>query len=97
MSKWVISCKEYAFLASKSMEKSMSMRERLLIKIHLWLCPPCNHVKKHLQLISKACRLVKGEEFGEESETPKLPKERCEQIQAAIEEQSRRGIDSSME
>ncbi len=96
MSKWVISCKEYAFLASKSMEKSLSLHERLLIKIHLWLCPPCNHVKKHLQLISKACRLVKGDNFGEESATPKLSKERCEQIQSAIKKRLRKGVDSPM-
>ena len=86
MSGWLINCKEYALLASKSMEKPMSLRERLLFKIHQRICPSCHHVKAHLQLIRDACRTAPHNKSGDDEQKIELPKEKCEEIKAAIKD-----------
>ncbi len=58
-------CKETVHVISQSMERSLSLRERVLLKLHVWVCMWCQWYMEHLQLLRDSLR-VKGERTSEE-------------------------------
>jgi hypothetical protein len=47
-------CQETVATISQSMERSLTLRERFELKIHLWICMWCQWYMEHLRLIHDA-------------------------------------------
>lgn len=89
MARWMINCKEHSRLASESMDRRLSFWDRLSVKMHQWICPPCNQLKKQFDTIRKACRMIPAEtdETQEISEdTIAIPKDAVQKMKAALGE-----------
>ena len=54
-------CQQTVETISQSMERSLTLRERINIKLHLWICVWCQWYMEHLQLIRETAR-AKGVE-----------------------------------
>ena len=49
-------CKEVVGLMSQSMERPLTLRERVLLKLHLWVCVWCVWYLEQLRLMREALR-----------------------------------------
>jgi len=49
-------CEQIVQTISQSMERSLSLRERFLVKLHLWVCAWCQWYLEQLQLIRETTR-----------------------------------------
>lgn len=49
-------CQQTVQMISESMERSLSLRERIKMKLHLWVCVWCQWYMEHLQIIRDASR-----------------------------------------
>ncbi len=54
-------CKQTVARISESMEHPLSLRERFLVKLHLWVCSWCQWYLEHLQTIRETLRSQPGE------------------------------------
>lgn len=52
----VPTCQKTVELISQSMEEPLSLRERVAVKVHLWICSWCQWYMEHLQLIRDTVR-----------------------------------------
>lgn len=52
----MISCKRATELISKSMEQSLTVKEQLTLKLHLFICEFCEQFKTQLGTFRKALR-----------------------------------------
>ncbi len=84
MAGWMINCKEYATLLSRSQDKSMSFWEKVSMKIHQILCPLCNQIRFQFETIRKACQLTPEGETSPEAGGRRLPEEICEQMKDVL-------------
>ena len=51
----MLSCKESAQLMSQGMDRSLSLRERIGLRLHLLLCYGCRNARQQLRFIRRAC------------------------------------------
>ncbi len=86
MVSWMINCKEHSKLVSHNMDRSLSFWERVLVKMHEWICPACNQFGEQLKMIRQACRSSDPEISAEENEACRLSKEASERIKVALTE-----------
>lgn len=84
MAGWMINCKEYAEMVSRSLDCRLSFWDRMSIKIHQVLCPPCNHIRQQFNTIRNACQLGTTDEFAGDDKDKRLSEEACERIKAAL-------------
>ena len=49
-------CQQTVEIISQSLERPLSTRERVLLKLHLWVCMWCVWYLEHLQLIRDTAR-----------------------------------------
>src|SRR5882724_9172789 len=49
-------CKQTVKVISESMERKLSLRERVTVKLHLWICLWCVWYLEHLQLMRDMIR-----------------------------------------
>ena len=68
MARWMINCQEHSRLTSESMDRSLSFWDRLSVRIHRWICPPCKQLRQQFEAIRKACRLYATDSEGRPSE-----------------------------
>jgi hypothetical protein len=54
--KLLLKCKELAHLTSESRERALDWRERLMVRIHLVLCPPCVRFRRHMEFLRAAAK-----------------------------------------
>ena len=54
-------CQQTVERISQSMERSLSIRERIKLKLHLWICVWCQWYFEHLHIIRETAR-AKAEE-----------------------------------
>ena len=52
--KALFTCKDVSKLASAALDRELSWREHIGIKIHLWVCVPCQHYVQHLRFLRRA-------------------------------------------
>lgn len=52
-------CKEMVALMSQSMERPLTLRERVLLKLHLWVCAWCVFYLEQLRLLRASLRAAK--------------------------------------
>lgn len=78
-------CKDITRLLSDSMDRNLSLRQRIDIKLHLIMCVWCERYKRQLLFLRDALRhsLAYIEETGV-SPTPSLPPEARERIKRAL-------------
>ncbi|HKR58321.1 MAG TPA: hypothetical protein VJS64_01210 [Pyrinomonadaceae bacterium] len=63
-------CQQTVKVISQSMERPLSLREQVLLKLHLWVCAWCAWYMEHLQVLRDALR-AKAEQ--DPNLTPALP------------------------
>jgi hypothetical protein len=49
-------CKDIAPLMSESMERRLNLRERVVLRLHLWVCVWCDWYLQHLYLMRATLR-----------------------------------------
>ncbi|MBF0387079.1 MAG: zf-HC2 domain-containing protein [Candidatus Omnitrophica bacterium] len=50
----ITSCKQAARLVSVSIERPLSLRENITMRIHLWMCRTCTLYRRQISLLRKA-------------------------------------------
>jgi hypothetical protein len=81
--KYLPSCKDITALVSRSMEKDLSFRERLVMKTHLYTCIACRRYLAQIEFMSEV--LEKQEEKREEGEyAPRLSADAAERLKNAL-------------
>jgi len=74
-------CQQIVEQISDSMEHRLSLRERINLKLHLWICAWCQWYLEHLHLIRDAAR-SKGPDL---TSGPSLSSEARERIKRATD------------
>lgn len=63
-------CKEIAPLMSESMERRLTVRERVALRLHLWVCVWCEWYLQQLRLMRAALRTKSAQSDVEELTSP---------------------------
>jgi hypothetical protein len=78
-------CKQTVEIISQSMERPLTLRERVLLKLHLWVCMWCLWYMEHLQLMRDALRVQETENDDRDvSTTTRLSDEARERIRRSL-------------
>jgi hypothetical protein len=72
-------CQQTVEKISQSMERRLTLGERIKLKLHLWICAWCQWYLEHLHVIRDAAR-AKGDELPDLSSGPALSDEARERI-----------------
>ena len=54
-------CQQTVATLSQSMERQLTLRERITVKLHLWICAWCQWYLEHLHLIRDTARAKASE------------------------------------
>ena len=54
----MLSCKDASRLTSDSQERKLGLRERLNLRMHLWMCVNCRRFERQIQFMRKALHLL---------------------------------------
>ncbi len=76
-------CQQTVVTISQSMERPLTIRERVLVKLHLWICAWCQWYLEHLQLIRDTAR-AKAAESPDLITGPNLSDEARERIKRKL-------------
>ncbi len=78
-------CKETVVVISESMERRLTLRERILLKLHLWVCTWCQWYMEHLYVMRETVRTADFESSVlESSNGPQLSVEARERIKRKL-------------
>ena len=77
-------CQQTVEKISQSMERKLTLRERIDLKLHLWICAWCQWYLEHLHLIRDAARAKGAESPDLESRSPTLSSEARERIKRKL-------------
>ena len=78
-------CKQTVKVISESMERRLSLRERITVKLHLWICLWCVWYLEHLQLMRDTIRSKASQEPNlESSSLPPLSPEARERMKLSL-------------
>jgi len=47
-------CKDITRLVSESLDRKLSLVERIQVRVHLWMCTGCTRFEKQLQFMRRA-------------------------------------------
>jgi hypothetical protein len=76
-------CKDTVVVISESMERPLALRERVLLKLHLWICSWCQWYMEHLLTIRGTLRTQSASEANLNS-VPGLSAEARERIKQKL-------------
>lgn len=79
-------CQQTVEKISQSMDRKLTLRERMNLKLHLWICAWCQWYLEHLNLIRDTAR-AKGAESPNEpnsTSTPALSSEARERLRRKL-------------
>lgn len=88
MGRWIINCEEYSKLVSACMDRPPTIWERLLVKFHQVICPPCGFMRNQLEDIRSACRWMPEDETDPSREADALPEAARARIKSALKDLS---------
>ncbi len=54
----LLDCKQASRIISQSLDRTLTLRERLLLKLHLLICAYCKHFSQQLQTLRVAVKRV---------------------------------------
>jgi len=57
-------CREISRLASDSLDRPLSLWEKLRFKVHLSMCGNCRNCNENMRIIHKATELMQQTDFG---------------------------------
>lgn len=77
-------CEQTVKVISQSLERPLSMRERVLLKLHLWVCMWCVWYMEHLQLIRDTARECQQDLPEVDPSSPSLSPEARERIKQQL-------------
>ena len=83
MKHWMFNCKAVTQIVSESMDRTLPIHHRMLIRMHLLMCKYCARFKRQLALIREICR---SEELmpGASDELGVLSEKACERIKNSL-------------
>lgn len=70
---------------SQSLDRRLSLRERLKLKLHLWVCLRCVRYLSQIRMMRKLTRRAPELPLAEDS-TPQLSDEAYKRLKAALEQ-----------
>lgn len=80
-------CQQTVEKISQSMEQSLSLRERINLKLHVWICVWCQWYLEHLHIIRETAR-AKADEPPDFTSGPGLSNEARERIRRRLTNQN---------
>ena len=80
-------CKQTVKVLSESLERKLTLRERVLVKLHLWVCMWCVWYLEHLQLVRSSLRAETSQE-PTLSSTPGLSDDARERLKRSLSSES---------
>ncbi len=72
----MLSCKDIAQLASESYDRSLTLGERLSIRLHVLRCRMCSRYISQLKFLRGACAHADAEQLGQKSGLSEEARER---------------------
>lgn len=63
----LITCKEVSVLASQQSDRPLSLRERMALKIHLFVCAGCRRFVEQLAFIRRAVKRLPDHDIAPDS------------------------------
>lgn len=94
----MISCKKAAELTCQSLDRTLSLRERIQLWMHLAMCSACNAFRKQSIELDRLIKQRFREQITDEElrrTAPQLPDQTCEKIKARLREVSGTSSDST--
>jgi len=81
MSHWMFNCKDISQRVSESMDRTLPLHHRIMIKMHLMMCKYCARFNRQLKTLRYACRLqdVHGEDCDHTHALPETVRDRLKQ------------------
>ena len=52
----MLSCKQATELMSQEQDRTLSLSERIGLRLHVWICAGCNNYRRHMNVLRDACR-----------------------------------------
>ncbi|MDQ3817284.1 MAG: hypothetical protein M3362_06295 [Acidobacteriota bacterium] len=77
-------CKEISLIASQSMDRPLTLRERALVRLHLWVCIWCVWYMEQLRFLRLTLRARAARMSGTDSVGASLSAEARERIKSAL-------------
>ncbi len=74
----MMSCKRVAQLASESLDRSLTLQERLSMRFHLLLCKLCTRYVRQLKFLKRACAHADEGHFGGDARLTEGARERIQ-------------------
>jgi Putative zinc-finger len=73
----MLNCKQTSQLISQSLDRSLTLRERLALKLHLFICNQCKQFSQHMQTLRVAIKtMLSSIESNNSIEMPSAAKKR---------------------
>ncbi len=85
----MLSCKDVSRLVSEGQERSLRLRERLVLRLHLWMCVRCRRFERQLVLMRRALRML-GSRYEQDARNADLSSEARGRIRKVLAETERR-------
>ena len=83
----MLDCKQASQLISQSLDRSLTLRERLSLKLHLFICKYCKQFSQHMQTIRVALKqMTSSIESNDSIEMPSAAKSRILQSIESIKD-----------
>ena len=80
----MITCKQASQLVSERHDRKLSWRERIALRLHLWICKNCQRFERQINYIKQA--IHRGSQEGHLPVDKPLPPEGVERIRKALHE-----------
>lgn len=52
----MLNCKQASELLSQALDRDMTLREKISLRLHLLICHGCSNFSKQMQVMREACR-----------------------------------------
>lgn len=85
----MLSCKESSKLVSESLDRPLTWKERINLKIHLMMCRLCTNYARQITFITTSARKYLQYTNETQQQDLKLTEERRQRIKQAIEQQTK--------
>lgn len=89
MGRSLMSCKDVSLLISLGEDQRLTVRERMMLRIHLFFCEACSRFKTQVRFVDKAMTEYLRGQSGPKKEAPVLSEEARNRIRRAMDEGSR--------
>jgi hypothetical protein len=86
MTRWMLNCKEFSRLVSEELDRSLSLWDRASMAMHRLVCPPCDMIRKQIDILRKNCRYVPSDNPDETDKSCVLPDDARMRIKKVLRE-----------